>query len=164
MKKGKGPASKKEEPVKIRADWNIPYVQSAGDHASRFFRELKEKGRIMGTRCPSCKKVLIPPRAFCERCFVPTGEWVQVADEGTVEAFSINYMQYEGLPKPPYAIAFVHLEGADTNLMHFLGGVDLKDPKKATRKLKVGTRVKAVWKEKGKREGRMTDIRYFKPV
>jgi len=161
---GEKQESEKKEPVKIRADWHIPYLHSAGNHASKFFQELKENQRIMGSRCPSCKKVLIPPRAFCERCFVPIDDWVQVADQGEIMALSINYMEYEGLPKPPYGLAFIRLDGADTNILHFLGGVDLKDPKKATSKLKVGARVKAVWKEKAKREGRMTDIRYFKPV
>ncbi len=163
-RKPKGSGSGKEKYTMIRADWNIPYLHSAGKHATKFFQEIKDNKRIMGSRCPRCKKVLIPPRSFCERCFVPTAGWVEVSDKGKIEAVSINYMEYEGLPKPPYAIAFIRLDGADSCLMHFVGGVDLKNVEKAKDRVKIGTEVKAVWKDKGKREGRMTDIHYFKPV
>lgn len=155
-------AEKKEEYVRIKADWNIPYTHSAGGCASHFFREMKERKKIFGIRCPKCRRVMLPPRSFCEECFVETGEWVEVKDEGVIDSVSINYMEYAGLPDPPYAIAFIKLDGADSRLMHFVGGVDLSDWKKAKDLVKIGTRVKAVWKKE--REGRMTDIQYFQPV
>jgi len=33
--------------------WKIDYFASAGE-LSRFFLELKDNAKIMGTRCPSC--------------------------------------------------------------------------------------------------------------
>ncbi|WP_456477830.1 Zn-ribbon domain-containing OB-fold protein [Geoglobus ahangari] len=147
--------------LKIEAKWEIPYVHSAGEHATRFFEALKEK-RILGVRCPRCGRVLVPPRAFCERCYVDTDEWVEVKDEGVIETLTINYARFTGLPEPPYAVGIVKLDGADTGMLAYLGGVDLSDWKKAHEKLKIGTRVKAVWKDKP--EGRITDILYFKPV
>ena len=155
-------AEKKEEFIKIKANWNIPYTHSAGKCASHFFQEMREKKRILGIRCPKCQRVMLPPRSFCERCFVETTDWVPVKDEGVVDSVSINYMEYTGMPKPPYAIAFIKLDGSDSRLMHFVGWVDLSDWKKAKDLVKIGTRVKAVWKEE--REGRMTDIMYFKPI
>ncbi|KKL59784.1 hypothetical protein LCGC14_2211840, partial [marine sediment metagenome] len=70
--------SEQEQPLTIEARWDIPYRHTAGQAASRFFRELKDNKRIMGVRCPSCHRVLVPPRSFCERCFEPIDEWVEV--------------------------------------------------------------------------------------
>lgn len=152
----------KEDVVKIKADWNIPFTHTAGLHATKFFKDLKENKKIYGTSCPKCKRVLLPPRPFCERCFVETDAWVEIKDEGEITAVSINYMKYTGLPEPPYAIAFIKLDGADTSIIYTVGGVDLSNPDEGKEKVKIGTRVKAVWKEE--REGRMSDIMYFKPI
>lgn len=154
--------SEKEEYMKIEANWNIPFVHSAGKHASKFLTELRDNKKIIGSKCPKCNRVLIPPRPFCERCFVTIDKWQEVSDEGEIETLSINYTKYIGLPDPPYALGMVRLDGADTNLLHFLGGIDLTKVDEAKEKLKIGTRVKAVWKDK--REGRLTDILYFAPI
>jgi Predicted nucleic-acid-binding protein containing a Zn-ribbon len=62
--------------------WEIEYEYAAGRVLTEFFKKLKE-GKIVGSRCPSCKRVLMPPRAFCERCMVETSELVEVKDEGS---------------------------------------------------------------------------------
>ncbi len=59
-----------EKLIEIPGKWEINYLYSAGRVASKFFQELKKNKRIMGTRCPGCKRVLVPPRSFCERCFI----------------------------------------------------------------------------------------------
>lgn len=151
-----------EEIIKIKADWNIPFTHTAGTHATKFFKELKENKKIYGTKCEKCNRVLMPPRPFCERCFEQTTEWVEVKDEGVLTALSINYMKYTGLPEPPYAIGIIKLDGADTSIIYTVAGVDLSNPETAKEKLKIGTRVKTVWKEE--REGNMKDILYFTPV
>jgi uncharacterized OB-fold protein len=48
--------------------------------------------------------------------------------------------------------AFVRLDGADTDLQHY---VEIKDEKK----VKIGARVRAVFEEK--RSGKITDIKHF---
>lgn len=154
--------SGKEEPLLIEAEWRIPYKHAAGEHATRFFAALRDDKRILGTRCPGCSRVLVPPRAFCERCFVPTGEWVPVSDEGVVQTSTIQYESFPGLPPTPFAVGLVKLDGADTGLLAFLGGVPLDDPDGALERIGIGSRVKAVWK--AKREGRITDILHFAPL
>jgi len=149
------------EIVEFESFWNIPYKHSAGKHASKFFNALKEK-KILGVKCPKCNRVLVPPRAFCERCFVECNDWVELKDEGVVETLSVTYVKFTGLPDPPYAVGVVKLDGADTGFLAYLGGIDLKDWKKVHEKFKPGTRVKAVWKDRP--EGKITDILYFKPV
>lgn len=141
--------------------WKIPFRHYAGIHATKFFEGLKNK-KILGVKCPKCERVLVPPRAFCERCFVETNEWVEVKDEGVVVTLSVTYMKFTGLPDPPYAVGIVKLDGADTGILCYLGGIDLSDWKKVHEVFKPGTRVKAVWKDIP--EGKITDILYFKVV
>ena len=141
--------------------WEIQYEYAAGKVLSEFFRRLKE-GVIVGARCPSCRRVLMPPRQFCERCMVEIEELVNVKDEGELLNFIIVYRKFYGLPDPPYAVGVIRLDGADEPILHFLGGVDVSSPHRALRVLKPGIRVKAVWRED--RRGSILDIRYFKPV
>ncbi|MBI2847528.1 MAG: Zn-ribbon domain-containing OB-fold protein [Chloroflexi bacterium] len=151
-----------EELIEVQERWNIPYRHSAGRFASRFLIALRDEKKVYGVRCPRCKRVLVPPRPFCERCFVQCTEWVGVSDKGTLEGFTISYQAYVGLPTPPYASGLIKLDGADTALMHFVGGVDLSDPQKAKKAVKIGMRVEAVWKEE--RLGHILDIEHFRPV
>ena len=153
---------KEEEYLIISGKWEISYSHSAGKFATRFFKELKENRSIMGVKCPKCKRVLLPPRAFCERCFVPLEDWVEVGDEGSIVTFTICYEKFTGLPDPPYAVLEIRLDGADTDILHLAGGVDLSDPEKAVETIKVGARVKAKWREE--RTGSILDIEYFEPL
>lgn len=154
-------ASPAQQPLLVEATWNIPFRHAAGPHATRFLEELRAK-RIVGIRCTSCAKVLVPPRSFCEACFAETREWVPVAETGTVRSMTIQYEAFPGLPEPPYAVGLVLLDGADTALLAFLGGVPLQDAEAAMRRIGVGQRVRAVWRDR--REGRITDIAHFAPV
>ena len=67
-----------------------------------------------------------------------------------------------GLPALPYCQLLVKLDGADPALMHLLGEVELEDVEEATRRIQVGMRLEAVWREE--RVGGIQDIRYFRPV
>jgi hypothetical protein len=154
--------SQQEEPLIIDGRWDIPYRHTAGRAATRFFRELKENKRIVGVRCPSCQRVLVPPRGFCERCFVPVDEFVGVEDKGTLTTFTIVYAHFTSLPPPPYCIGIIKLDGADTGLIHYVGGVDLQDMEAAKKAISVGMRLQAIWRDE--REGKITDIGYFQPA
>ena len=153
--------TQEEPPLIIESRWDIPFRHTAGRLASHFFRALQEK-RILALRCPRCRRVLLPPRPFCERCFVLTDEWVPLEDTGTLDTFTIVYEQFLGMPPPPYCVGMITLDGADTALMHYVSGVDLSDLEKAKQNVHVGMKVQAVWKEE--REGRISDIRHFKPA
>jgi uncharacterized OB-fold protein len=150
-----------EEIVVIPGRWDLAFRHTAGRFASRFFRELREK-RIMAVRCSRCWRVLMPPRPFCERCFVPLEEWVEVGQQGTLEAFTICYARFTGLPKPPYCLILVKLDGADSALQHLLGEVKLGDVRQATQHIQIGMRLEAVWQ--GERRGRIEDIKHFRPL
>ena len=42
--------------------------------------------------CRKCRRTLVPPRMFCDWCYGPTDEWVELPDTGIVETFSIAYL------------------------------------------------------------------------
>jgi uncharacterized OB-fold protein len=154
--------TQEEEMLIMPGAWNLPFRHTAGRFASRFFRELRDNRKIYGVRCPQCRRVLLPPSSFCEQCFVPCQEWVEVGPLGTVEAFTICYVPFLGLPPPPIAPIMVKLDGADTSLGHLLGEVDVSDPRKARDAIKMGMRVEPVWRDE--RRGEIGDIQYFRPL
>lgn len=147
-----------EELLELPGNWNFDYHYFAGETASRFFAELRDRQRIMGRRCPSCERLLIPARSYCDACYVETGDWEEVALEGTIEAFAIIEAQFPGLPEPPLAIGFVTLDGADSAILNFVEGIDLADVDRAGARLFEETRVKVVFADRP--EGRITDFHF----
>lgn len=141
---------------------SLPYRWAMGETTTRFFDEFKNK-KIMGTKCDKCNRVLIPARSFCSHCFNRIDEWVEVGQEGVLRTWVAINFSYEGQPKePPYIIAIIDLDGADVGLPHFVGDVPLDDFEETAGKVRIGGRVRAVWKEK--REGNILDIDYFHPI
>ncbi len=134
------------------------YAWALGAAMSRFLRELKN-GKIIARRCNNCKRVLVPPRMFCEKCFRSTDAWVYVKDSGVVNTYSISYVATDATRlKKPQIIAVIEIDGASKGIgiLHFLGQVK---PDQA----RIGMRVRAVWKSAKDRVGSITDIRYFRP-
>jgi len=145
----------------IQAHWDLHYEHAIGPTASRFFDEIKANQKVMGKKCPKCTRVLLPPRSFCDRCFVETTDWSEVGPEGKIEAFTIVYQAFKGLPDPPYGLVYVLLDGADTAMAGFLRGLDLADPKQAVPQMRIGRRVKVVFAEE--RTGSVLDF-WFEPI
>ncbi len=138
--------------------WNINYKHALGETASWFFAQIRDHAKIYGRRCGKSGRVLVPPRAFSDQTLEPTTEWVEVGPGGRIEAFTIVYDAFQGLPDPPYAFGYVQLDGGDTALGGYFRGVDLIDPKKAAERLKIGTRVVTRFAEK--RKGDVLDFWY----
>ncbi len=134
----------------------VPYAWQAGETASRFLISLRDDKQILGRYCPKCKKVLVPPRKGCPFCFVDTTDWIKVADEGVVEAFSVVNRATPIQPlDAPFAYAVIRLDGADTGLVHMLGEIEPDV-------VREGMRVKAVFAEE--RTASLLDILYFKSI
>jgi len=144
--------------ITIPGNWNFDYKYFAGETASRFFNEIGQHARIMGTRCPKCRRVLVPARSFCDACYVATSEWVETGPGGVLDVFTIVGTKFPGLPDPPFVIGYIMLDGADTALANYVRGADLGDLNSAAAKLLTKPRVKAVFSPR--REGRITDF-YF---
>ena len=146
------------EPLVFEQRWDITFRHAAGETASRFFELLRASKRLEGRRCPKCQRVLMPPRAFCDRCHAATAEWVGVEPHGVIEASTIVYHAFRGMPAPPYALAYVRLGNADTAMFNFLRGVDLSEPRAASERIGIGSEVKVVFVDRP--QGRMTDFWY----
>ena len=136
----------------------IPNTYSAGAVGSRFLIELRDNKKIMGTRCPTCNRVYVPARSVCKDCFGELSEWVEVSQKGTLLTYTVAYQPNPIHPvSTPIVYGIVQLDGADTGFVHMLGEVD-------PGQLKVGTKVKAVFKSKKERVASILDIKYFKPL
>lgn len=135
------------------------FAWDAGVAIRSYLGGLKE-GLLLGSRCTTCRKVVIPPRTVCEWCFNPMVGYVQLEDTGTVNTFSLCYVTWDVKRiKEPQIPAVIEINGASPlhGIMHILGEVDPD-------KVHIGMRVKAVWKPAEERQGSITDILYFKPV
>jgi uncharacterized OB-fold protein len=97
---------------------------------------------------------------FCEECFRPTDAWTYVKDTGTIETYSISYIDLDAkrITDPVY-VGVVSVDGASPKmgLMHFFGGVTPET-------IRIGMRVKAVWKPPAQREGSVLDIVHWRPL
>ena len=140
----------------------MPYEWSIGKYGSRFFEDIKKHGRFIGIRCPQCGKVYMPPRRLCGPCFKELDELVVLPVTGTLTAFSIvNYPFLDpetGQQRPiPYTYGYIRIDGADSIFSHLIHETDVS-------KIKVGMRVRAVFKNPAEMQGNIKDIRHFEIV
>ena len=147
--------SKKLETT-IQGEIRIEYNWSPGKAGERFFRELRDKKKIMGTKCRNCSRILVPPRSFCEECFTDDMEWVEVEPRGTLTTFGDCYFSTDGKRlEEPWILGIVRLNGSDGGFIHYIGEARAEE-------LRMGMPMEIVFKEK--REGNILDIRYFRPI
>ena len=133
----------------------IAYTVRASDTTAAFLAAILDR-RLVGSRCPSCTQVHVPPRGVCPLCAVRTAEFVPVGPHGTVTTFSIVRIPFEGQRiEPPYACAHVLLDGADAPLLHIVGGCPVDA-------VHVGMRVEPVWSAEP--EPSLASIRYYRPL
>lgn len=127
-----------------------------GIAGTRFFQEIRDNARLMGTVCPQCDYVYMPPRVYCERCLDELTQWVEVSSKGIVYSYTVLTIDLEEQPlETPLIVAFVQLVGCDGGLVHRLGEVDPEE-------IYIGMPVEAVFREE--REGSLEDISHFRPL
>jgi uncharacterized protein len=136
---------------------SLDYVYAASPEESAFYRGLAE-GRIVGQRCPSCGKVYVPPRSACPSDGTPTAEEVELSDTGTVTTFCIVNVPFLGQRiTPPYVSAYVLLDGADIAFLHLILDIPADE-------VRMGMRVKAVWKPREEWGTTIENISHFAPA
>ena len=146
-------------PMHWRGDMQADYLYPNGWAGDRFFKNLRDKGTFLATRCPKCSKVLFPARLYCEDCFVeiPLENWIEVPPSGIVRLYTFAKLDahWEPLEKPR-CMALIDVEGTDGSI---LGVLDVEE----TDEDLTGLPVKAVLRPVKEREGTMKDIVCFKP-
>jgi uncharacterized OB-fold protein len=136
---------------------SLDYLYAASPEESAFYRGLNE-GRILGQRCPTCQKVYVPPRSACPADGTPTAEEVEVSQTGTITTFCIVNVPFLGQKiVPPYVSAYVLLDGADIAVLHLILGIPADE-------VRMGMRVKAVWKPREEWTYSLENIDHFEPT
>ena len=64
---------------------SFTYNYRVGEYMEKYLQGLAEK-KILGVRCPGCKRVLLPPRSACGACNATPDEWIEIDPVGTLEA------------------------------------------------------------------------------
>ncbi|MEV0964302.1 OB-fold domain-containing protein [Streptomyces sp. NPDC049910] len=133
-----------DDPVTgVVAPARLDYTYTPGRAQTRFISALAER-RTTGERCPSCRKVYVPPRGACPTCGVATSEQVEVGPRGTVTTFCIVNIKAKNLDiEVPYVYAHIALDGADLPLHGRIAGIPYD-------RVRMGLRVEPVWTQGGR--------------
>ncbi|MFF1394868.1 Zn-ribbon domain-containing OB-fold protein [Streptomyces sp. NPDC058287] len=127
----------------IVAAARLDYVYSPGRAQTAYINALADR-RTVGERCPSCRKVYVPPRGACPTCGVATTDRVEVGPAGTVTTFCIVNVKAKNLDiELPYVYAHIALDGADLALHGRIAGIPYDQ-------VRMGLRVEPVWTEGGR--------------
>lgn len=137
---------------------DFTYNYRIGPYITRYLEGFKEK-KILGSRCPGCGKIAVPPRKYCGVCNRVMEEFVELSQEGTLENFTVGHVTLEkGKLNPaetPYILGLIKL---DDNASLLLARVEGVNPSQVS----TGMKVKAVWKDQV--EGDYGDLDHFEPV
>jgi uncharacterized OB-fold protein len=147
----------KVEPVEmITTPFAMTVQHSASLEETNYLKALQE-GRLVGQRCPACRKVYIPPRSACPTDGVPPAEYMELPDRGVVTTFCIVNVPFLGQKiKPPYVAAYVLLDGADIPFLHLILGCEASE-------VRMGMRVEAAWRPREEWGPTLQNIEYFRP-
>lgn len=130
------------------------YTRSTGPVVGRFLTALKQR-RMVGIR-GSDGRVLMPPAEYDPVSAEALDEFVDVADQGTVQTWCwVGEPRGKHPLQHPFAWALILLDGADTPLLHCVDAGRIEG-------MRTGMRVRVRWAEQPR--GHITDIHCFDPV
>jgi uncharacterized OB-fold protein len=143
-------------PIAWRGKLPVTSRYTYGIAGDKFFRAIKEDGKIFGAYCPKCERTYVPAVIFCERCMSDLDNWVDVGSVGIVHTFTLLYENYDGTARDdPDNIAMISF--GDGGLIHRLGEIEPEN-------IFIGMSVKAIFKDAAERQGSIQDILYFRPT
>lgn len=114
----------------------LQFDYAAGDMAGRAVAAARDHGRLMGSRCGPCDRVLAPARSLCPACGGTVTQTVEIGPAGVIESWT----------EVPGSGVFllVRPDRADTALAHRLAR-----PASDDRSPVIGERVTAVFDDAG---------------
>ena len=153
------PSIRDVEPVRsVRTPIRLEYDFIPSAAAQQYLRAYGEK-RILGNRSPVDGAVFVPPRGVDPRNGVVADEMVDLADIGHVGSFCVTHLPIPGrrdLPVP-YVSAWIHLDGADIGFLGLVAGCANED-------VRIGMRVRAVWKPDGELGDTAENVLHWEPT
>ncbi|MHA7650310.1 Zn-ribbon domain-containing OB-fold protein [Mycobacterium sp. ML4] len=133
-------------------------IQHTASHEESTYLRAIAEGKLLGARTGEAGKVYFPPHGADPATGLPTTEFVELSDKGTVTTFAIINIPFQGQRiKPPYVAAYVLLDGADIPFLHLVADVDAHE-------VRMGMRVEAVWKPREEWGFGIDNIEYFRPT
>jgi uncharacterized OB-fold protein len=119
------------------------------------FNQFLSENKLMGSRCPHCQEIFLPPRAICPKCHSNQMEWVEMSGKGKLAAFTSIYigptfMNEAGFGKDnPYITGIVELEEG-VKISALVLGLDARHPES----IQIGIPLKVEFTEQGEGEAR----------
>jgi uncharacterized protein len=154
---GAPPDAERPQVTIVTTPIRLGYDHTVSPGESSFLSGLAE-GRLIAQRCPACGKVYLPPRGACPVDGVPTRTEVDLPDTGIVTTFCVVNVPFQGQQVPtPYVAASVLIDGADIAIQHLILGCEPDD-------VRMGMRVRAVWKPREQWETSIRNIDHFEPT
>ncbi len=146
------------EIVKTSVPITFMYKNRVGRSLETYINGLKGK-KIVGAKCPRCKKVYVPPRTVCGKCHKLLDNIIELDQQGVLKSFTVAYVNIiNGEIKDtqePYVIGLIKLKGASSLLSAVIKA-------SSPGAVKTGMKVRAVWKDTTR--GDYNDLAYFEPV
>ena len=136
----------------------LSYTYTPGRALSRYLVAMADK-RILGERCGVTGQVFVPPRGVSPLAGTATKDVVELPDTGYVESFNVTRVPIERRPdlKPPYCSAWIVLDGASVGFMGLVINI-------APEEVRIGMRVRAVWKPDDELETSAANILGWEPT
>ena len=139
---------------RVEGDFPVYFRYTVGVAGEKFLREIKDNGRLIGSRCRKCGVTYIPPRIYCERCMTRLDEYVNIGNTGTVESYTTCHKNALGEAlRQPTTVALVRFNGTHGGIIHYVHG-----------DIAIGDKVRPIFKDKMQRTGSILDIAHFEKL
>ena len=96
--------------------------------SSNFCIALRDEKKIMGKKCARCSRTYVPPRKVCPLCFTENAEWVEVADEGILQSYTVCRRQLASLPRETRSSSVSSASARSFAKKYFAPGFLVRDP------------------------------------
>lgn len=154
----------------VDGTWVLSAYHYKGSRLIEEYVKGFKRKKLIGSFCPGCAKVIVPPRNLCGRCHLKMDGRKTVSDKGTITCFVVSPPIQKGqlkvigmdpvetgLIKEGEVIipVFVKFDGADSNADTILLNANPEA-------VHIGMRVKVVWAKKP--QGALSDFEGVEPL
>lgn len=120
---------------------------------NKSFQHYLGEKKLMGSRCSTCASLYVPPRPLCSNCFGETMEWVEMAGQARLRAYTVVHIATSTMIEAgygrenPYCSGIVKLDEGPSISAQIVG-VDVTQPEQ----IPIGAPLNAVFLERGEGE------------